>query len=512
MIENLQAGLELVADPTTIFAIVAASLYGLFMGAMPGLTATMAMALMLPFLIFAPTPAALAAVIAMHAMAITSGDFPAVFLRIPGTPASAAYVEDAYALTLKGRGFESIGILVLGSALGGLVGVVALAFGAPLFATLATSFTSFEYFWLATLGLCTAIVISSGSLAKGLISTGLGLALSCVGLDVGLGYPRFTFGTQVLLGGIDLVAVMIGAFGLSQVLRHVAGEAQGDGAGQPNQASLQSMTKGSLRPIIQAFRDHPKEFIRGSVLGTIVGAMPGAGPDIASYVSYAATKNASKDKSEFGTGSIKALVSVSAGNNAALAGAWIPTLTLGIPGDAGTAMLLGLFLIHGVQPGPQLFENNAPLLYSVLIVFAITNLLLLPFGYLGMRLSARVLRTSQAVLLPLIVMTCIAGAFASNNGMFEIGLMAVMGVVGYFLERYGFSVAPLLLGLILGPIIERSFVTSMMKTDWNPAQFLTRPISAGLAIATVLFLVGPRLRLTERWFRRWRNESGKGPE
>jgi TctA family transporter len=494
MMADVIAGLGLVVEPITLMAIILASVYGLFMGAVPGLTATMAMALMLPFLIFVPASTALAAVIAMHAMAITSSDFPAVALRIPGTPASAAYVDDAFALTQKGRGFEAIGILVFGSAIGGIFGSAALIVGAPVLARFATNFTSFEYFWLALLGLSAAIVISRGSMIKGLISTFLGLAISTIGMDASLGFPRFTGGISALLGGIDLVAVMVGMFGLSQVLRGLSTPEGEQQSGIQSDGFAKTMTRGPVAPILRAFRENIREMIRGSAIGSVVGAMPGAGPDVAAYVSYAATKSAAKDQTDFGHGNIPALVSCGTGNNAALAAAWIPTLTLGIPGDAGTAMLLGLFLIHGVQPGPQLLDTQAPLLYSVFIVFILANILLLPLGYIGMRLSARVMGISQSVLLPIIVIICIAGAFATSNDMFGIIVMAMAGVLGYFMERYGFSVAALLLGLILGPIIERTFVSSLIKSGGNLIEFVSRPISAILAVLTLVFLLWPQIR------------------
>jgi len=484
-------------DPAVLIAIVLGASYGLFMGAMPGLTATMAMALMIPFVIFVPTAPALAAIIAMHSTAILAGDFPGALLRIPGTPASAAYVEDSYAITQRGHGYEALGIHTLGACLGGLAGVVALVMAAPLLAEGALHFTTFEYFWLAILGLSAAIAISQGSMLKGLIATCIGLLLATVGLDVTMGYPRFTFGNEGLMSGIHLVPAMIGLFGLSQVMRTVA-----EGPTTVGDVPDVALNDRSFRPIRRAFRMHWRHGVRGAGIGTVVGALPGAGPDIAAYVTYAATKGSSKTPQEFGTGSREALVACSISNNASLASAWVPTLVLGIPGDAGTAMLIGVLLMHGLQPGPQLFTQQASLMYTIFILFFLASLLLLPIGYIAMRIGTRLLAVPKDVLMPLIVLSCTIGAFAVNNSLFDVGVMVGMGLLGFVMERRGMSVAPVLLALILGPIIEQNFMASVMKTNWGLLEFVSRPVSIVLVVLTIVALSAPNLRKLWRSSRR----------
>jgi putative tricarboxylic transport membrane protein len=486
---NLVTALGMLADPTLLVAVLAAAVYGLFIGAIPGLTATLATALLVPFAFFLDPLPAIAAIITMSAMAIFAGDLPSALVRMPGTPASAAYTEDAYRQTQAGNGALVLGVALVGSAIGGIVGAAVLIVAAPVLAEFALRFTSYEYFWVAVLGLTAAVIISRGSQVKGAIALLIGLLLSTVGIDIALGYARFTFGTVDLLQGISFIPAMIGLFGLSEVLRNVLHP-----TGRVDPVRLR--TRGMFRDTARTLWRYRKGVVSGNLIGGGIGALPGAGGDIAAWVSYAATKNASREGDRFGKGDghVEPIVSAGSANNAALASAYVPSLAFGIPGDTITAILVGVLLVKGVQPGPMLFTEQAPLLYAIYLVFIIANLLLLPLGYLAIRGSGLLLRVPAAVLMPVIVAFCVVGSFAINNGQLEIIVMLLLGLLGYAMERGGFPLAPVVLGLVLGPIVEKNFMQSVIKTNWDLSQFLTRPISAVLLVVTVLVLAYPLLR------------------
>jgi putative tricarboxylic transport membrane protein len=496
----------MLADPTLVLVVLASAVYGLFIGAIPGLSATLATALLVPIVFFLEPLPAMAAVITMSAMAIFAGDLPSALVRMPGTPASAAYTEDAYLQTRAGHGARALGVALVGSVIGGIVGALVLIVAAPLLAEFALSFTSYEYFWVAVLGLTASVVISQGSQVKGAISLLIGLLLATVGIDIALGYARFTFGSTDLLQGISFIPAMIGLFGLSEVLRGALRP-----GGPVHVARLR--TQGMFRETIQTLRRYWKGVVSGNAIGSVIGALPGAGGDIAAWVSYAATKNASKERHLFGKGEghVEPIVSAGSANNAALASAYVPTLVFGIPGDTITAILLGVLLVKGVQPGPELFSSDAPLLYGIYLIFILANLLLIPLGYLAIRSSAWLLRVPSSVLMPVIVAFCVVGSFSINNGYLEIVIMLVLGVLGYLLERSGFPLAPVVLGLVLGPIVEKNFMQSVIKTNWDLTQFLTRPISAALLVVTVLVLLYPLLRGLVRGRLRHRRQGVDAP-
>ncbi len=489
MFADLGTAFGMLADGTLLVVVLASAIYGLFIGAIPGLTATLATALLVPFAFFLDPLPAIASIITMSAMAIFAGDIPSALVRMPGTPASAAYTEDAYRLTQSGRGALVLGVGLVGSVIGGILGTVVLMAAAPSLAEFALRFTSYEYFWVAVLGLTAAVIISQGSQVKGAISLLIGVLLSTVGIDVALGYARFTFGSTELLGGISFIPAMIGLFGLSEVLRTVLHPTE-------RVSAVRLRTRGMLRDTGRTLWRYKKGVASGNVIGSAIGALPGAGGDIAAWVSYAATKNASREGHLFGKGKghIEPIVSAGSANNAALASAYVPSLVFGIPGDTITAILLGVLLVKGVQPGPQLFTEQAPLLFAIFLIFILANLLLLPLGYLAIRFSGLLLRVPRSVLMPVIVAFCIVGSFAINNSQLEIIIMLALGILGYLLERYGFPLAPVVLGIVLGPIVEKNFMQSVIKTDWDLTQFLTRPISATLMIVTLLVLAYPLLR------------------
>jgi TctA family transporter len=482
--ESLLQGLVLLATPKVILVIILSAIYGLFVGAMPGLTATMAAALLIPFTFFMDPVPALVSIVTMSAMAIFAGDIPAALVRIPGTPSSAAYTQDSFELTKQGKAEMVLGADVVFSAVGGLMGAVILMTSAPILADFALTFTTFEYFWLAAMGLSATVMVSAGSQIKGALSMFLGLFLSTVGIDITLGLPRFTFGSVELLNGVDFIPAMIGLFGVSEVIRSVM-------EGELAYPIVKVRTVRIFSGMWKLFRQYKVNVLRSGLIGTFIGILPGAGADIAAWVAYAASKRFSKEPEKYGKGSIEAIVDAGTANNACLAGDWVPALVFGIPGDSITAIVIGVLFMKGLRPGPMIFEQQPEIVYAVYLSFILANLLMIPFGYLAIKCSSQMLRVPRNILMPGILMFCIVGSFAINNTVFDVGIMLVMGVIGYFLEANGFPVAPVVLGLVLGPLVEKNFMMSMIKTDWDVTQFFTRVGSTILCMITILIWFFP---------------------
>ena len=479
--DTLFQALQLVLDPQVLLAALLAGAFGMFVGAMPGLTATMATALLVPLTFFMDPIPALAAIVSASGMAIFAGDIPGALLRIPGTPASAAYVEDSHRLTMQGKLNEALGTNLLVSCIGGLVGVGVLIVAAPMLAEFALRFTSYEYFWLATLGLSCAIFVASSDPLKAGISLLIGLALATIGLDPTTGVPRFTFGVQDLLGGIDFIPAMIGLFALAEVMRGVIRIKSGT-AHAPMPRNAGPLFKG----VGGIIRRHPSNIARGSIMGVLIGALPGAGADIAAWMAYAVSKRFSKTPEKYGTGHVEGLVDASAANNAAIGGAWIPALVFGIPGDSITAIVIGVLYMKGMNPGPTVFIENPQLIYAVFLIFIVTTLMMVPLGWAAVKVAKQVLLVPSRVLLPIVMSLCIVGSFAMTNSSFGIVIMLGVGLLGWMLEENGFAVAPIILGLVLGPMFERMFMTSMIKSNGDLLAFFEPPIAAGVGVCVLL--------------------------
>ncbi len=476
--QALTAAFGLVFDPFVLMVIGLSAIFGLFVGAIPGLTATMATALLVPITFFMPPVPALGAIVTATAMAIFAGDIPGAMLRMPGTPASAAYVDESYAMAKKGQLELNLGVNLVFSVAGGLVGVLFLIVAAPLLAEAAINFSSFEYFWLACLGLSCATLIATGHRIKALLSMLLGLGIGCVGIDPVAGHPRYTFGNVDLMSGISFIPTMIGAFAVSELLRTATSS---DNAGQLVQEKVGNLFRG----IGEVTRRYWRNFIRGSLMGTAIGALPGAGADIAAWISYAMAKRFSKEPEKFGTGHVEGVVESTAANNSALGGAWIPALVFGIPGDSITAIVIGVLYMKGMNPGPTVFLQNPQFIYAVFIIFILANLLMLPLGWAAIKGAGVILRAPRRMLLPIILLFCIVGSFAITNSPYGVLVMLIFGLVGWWLEEHGIPVAPLVLGMVLGELLEQSFLTSMIKADGDFMVFFTRPIAGVLGALTL---------------------------
>jgi TctA family transporter len=502
MSATLAQALTAVLDPTLLLVVVAAAAYGTMFGSIPGLSATMAVALVIPLTYFLSPLAALAAVITLEACAISAGDIPSALVRIPGTPASAAYADDLYLLARQGQYEQALGTAVMFSVVGGLFGVAVLMFFAQPFARIATLFTVAEYFWFYVIGLGCAVVVSRGSALKGAFALLLGLIFSTVGLSPVHTQARFTFGRPELYQGINFIPAMIGLFGLSEVLRTVStlGAKEHMVVAAPIEHGRSASffarhVSGSFRDVFGGSLDilwrRPVRILQSSAIGTLIGILPGAGADIAAWVSFGYSKRMSKNPEQYGRGSLEGVADAGAANNAALAGAWIPALVFGIPGDSITAIVLGIMMMKNLTPGPEIFEKQAVLVHSLYFVFILANLVLIPAGWLAIRAGGQLVRVPRHTLIPIIVMFCVIGAYAIGGSYFDVGLMLAMGLIGFVLERAQIPVGPVILGIILGGPLEERFVQAMTASRGSLAVFVSRPIAAFLGLVALVVWVLP---------------------
>ncbi len=476
-------GFRLVIAPDVLIAILASAIYGLVVGSLPGLTATMATALLVPVTFWLSPIAAIATIITASAMAIFSGDIPGALLRIPGTPASAAYTDEAYAMTRKGQAELALGAGLWFSAIGGIVGTLSLMLLAPALAEVALSFSTYEYFWLALLGLMCATLVARSSPIKAIASMLLGLLIACIGMENPSGTPRFTFGIPDLLGGIEPIPALVGVFAVSEVMRAMA-------SAEPPKLAARKF--GSILANQWALtKKYQWPMWRGNFIGIIIGVLPGAGADMAAWVSYAMSKKFSKEPEKFGTGHPEGLVEAGASNNASLASGWVPSLLFGIPGDTITAIAIGVLYMKGLNPGPTLFTERASSMYALYIIFILANLIMIPLGIIMIRLASRVVSAPRSGVMPLILLLCAVGAFATGNNLFSVILVGLFGILGFVMERQGYPVAALVLGIVMGNMVEQSFITSLIKSDGDVWPFFERPVSSVLAGLTIAALLWP---------------------
>jgi TctA family transporter len=481
-------------EPGVLLPWLLAMIFGLFVGATPGLTATMAVALIVPISFYLPSPTAgLAMIIGVSFTAIFAGDITAIYLRIPGTPASAATTLDGHAMARQGKAGHALSVDLVCSALGGLVGVLLLIYSAPQLARFALRFSNFEYFWLGVLGLSLSAAVSGGMVIKGFLAAVIGLLLATVGIDTVTGTPRYTFGHTDLMGGIGFIPVMIGLFGLSEVLRNVQQRASMSAPTVKGEDGLTGIAA------LKSLWRHKFTFARASVVGTFVGALPGAGADIAAWAAYGIEQQTGKDKATFGQGNERGVIAPASAHNAAIGGAWIPALVFGIPGDSVTAIVIGAMLMYNLKPGPLIFQQSAAQVDAIFAIALITQALLLPAGYIAIKTFSWILRLPRNLIMTAVVVFSVVGSFALRNSLFDVYIMVIFGVVGFYLESRKVPVAPLILGLILGPIIEENWRTGLIKTGGDFTPFLTRPIS----LVLWLLLAGSFLvPLASKWLNR----------
>ncbi|NSW78497.1 MAG: tripartite tricarboxylate transporter permease [Chthonomonadetes bacterium] len=461
----------------TLWLMLAGVVAGIVIGALPGLTATMGVALLVPFTFWLPTLPALMVLLGVYVGAMYGGAIPAVLIRTPGTPAAAATSLDGYPMAQAGRAGLAIGISCITGVIGGVFSTLVLMYASPQVARFALKFGPAEYFALAVFGLSVIASLSERSLLKGVLMGVCGLLLATIGMDPITAVPRFTFGLTPLLEGLALVPVLIGVFALGEVLYQTS-------LPEPDRSLFREI--GRVLPSRTEYKRITLPTLLACLTGTFIGALPGVGGDVASFVAYDQAKKVSKRPEEFGNGSVEGLAAAECANNSVTGGAMIPMLTLGIPGDAVTAVILGSLLMHGVRPGPDLFEKQAHLLSAIFVGLLVANLLVLPVGLAGAKLFAQTVRAPRHFLFPTIVVLCVVGSYAINNSLFDVGVMFVFGLVGWALRRWGFPVAPLVLGLILGRMVEENLRRALILSGGSWMVFLQRPLALSLLVLAVL--------------------------
>ncbi|MFD2924894.1 tripartite tricarboxylate transporter permease [Halobacillus naozhouensis] len=468
-----------------IIALFIGVVGGIIVGSLPGLSATMAVALLVPVTFGMDPAAGLMMLAAIYTSAVYGGSISAILIHTPGTPAAAATSLDGYMMTKKGQGGKAIGVSTISSMIGGTISGVALLFLAPPLAKVSLAFSAPEYFLLGVFGLTIIGSLAGKSMAKGLASGALGLLIGTIGVDILTGFPRFTFGSMSLESGISLVPALIGLFSLSQVLMLA------ENKGKEKKESVIGKI-GKVLPSIKEFKSIFVTILRSSGLGVFVGLLPGAGGDVGSWVGYNEAKRFSKDKKKFGTGAIEGVAAPEAANNAVTGGALIPLLTLGIPGSSTTAVMLGGLMIHGLVPGNGMFTTNANITYSVIFGFLLANILMGIVGLLGAKFFIKASGISEKLLMPIIISLCVVGSFSINNNLFDVWVMIAFGLVGYLMRKTGFHPAPVILGMILGPIAENGFRQSILMAEGNLlTYYLTRPICLVLLGLIIISLLSP---------------------
>jgi putative tricarboxylic transport membrane protein len=482
---NIILALEDLLKIPNILGLVFGTGMGILIGAMPGLSVNMGIALLFPLTFAFQGIGGILMLIGIYCGAVYGGSISAILLNTPGTPASAATTIDGYPLAIKkGQPGRALGISTFSSMFGGIFSAITLMLVAPQLAKVALKFSKPEFFALAIFGISIISSLSTGSMLKGVIGGLLGLLIATIGIDAMSGQLRFTFGTIYLMGGISFVPILIGLFAFSQALLSV----------EETYGKKQTKSSVKIEKSFPSFSDLKTIFvtlIRSSLIGTFIGCVPGTGGDISSFISYDQAKKWSKHKEEFGKGSIEGISAPEAGNNSVTGGAFIPMLTLGIPGDGATAILLGALLVQGIQPGPLLFTEQPAIVYSIFLGLLIANLVMGLFGFSLIRLFVKVVNVPNKILIPLIFALTFVGSYAYNNSMIDVFIMVGFGIAGYFLKKMEFSMSAIVIGIILGKLAETNFRGALMMSDGSFLVFLTNPICLILLTIALISLLSP---------------------
>lgn len=465
-------------NPTALAYTFGATLLGIVVGALPGLSATLAISLLTTLTIKLPAGDAILILICAYVGAIYGGSRSAILLNIPGTAANAAACLDGYQLARQGQAGRAMGIATTGSVVGSLFGIVCLAILTPALGEVALTFQSYEFFWLALLGVLMSGAITGMDPLKGWIIGILGLFVAQIGQDGIHAHERFAYGDPNLAGGLSLIPTLVGAFGFAEVLTVMS----------ERMARPKVSTVDSFLPRFSDVIVHWKTILRSGVIGVYVGILPGVGEDMAAWSSYAAAKRASKEPEKFGHGSVEGLIAAETGDNAAVPGGIIPALALAIPGSAPAAVLLAAMIIHGVRPGPMLMIENPQFVYDVVAMTFFATFGILFFGLFLVRPLLAVLLVPRTMIMPVVFMLCVMGSYAIAQRLFDIGTMLVVGVVLYALRRFGYHPAPFVLGLVLGDLLDKSLRRGLVISDGDLSPFFARPISGFLALVVALTL------------------------
>ena len=471
-------------DPQLLLVLLVSTLGGVVIGALPGLNATNGAALLLPFTLSMEAIPAIASLVAIYCSATFAGAITAILINTPGTPASATTCLDGYPLAQRGEAGRALGLAVVSSTIGGVLSVICLMIAAPLLARMAYQFTPPEYFALTLFGMSMLASIGEGSPLKNLISGTFGVFLALVGVDMLTSVERFTFGSHDLYDGIGFVPVMIGIFGISELIVQ---------ASSLDKRKERVSMKAVQLPTRDDYRRVWKSILRSSGIGVFIGILPAEGATVASMIGYNEAKRWSKTPEQFGKGAIEGIAGSEAANNAATGGAMVPTLALGIPGSATAAVILAGLMVHGIRPGPSMFTEQANFAYTIFWSMMLVNLLFLVVGLTGAKIFARITLIPTQVLWPCVFMVSIVGAYALDQSMFDVWIVLISGIIGFFMRRYGFSVVPLAIGLILGEMLEQRLGQSMVMLDEKWWLMFTRPLALLFFCLTIAALFGPVL-------------------
>lgn len=491
MFEMLLAGFAAVLSVKTILLIMVGVIFGLVMGALPGLSTTMAMALAIPLTFGMEKIPAMSMLMGIFIGGVAGGLVSAILINIPGTPACVATTFDGFPMAQKGQAGKAIGVSIISAFIGGLLGIMVLMLLAPPLAQFALKFGPYEYFSIGVFSLSLIITLSEKSMIKGFLSGLLGVAFTTVGTAPIDGFPRFTFGVEEIGAGFDLLPFLIGLFAVSQILK------------------LSTVDPASLKRTVQDFKGEGKSvpfkeylgqkfnLLRSSLIGIGIGILPGIGAGTSNILAYMVARRQSKYPEKFGTGITDGLVASESSGCATTGGALIPLLTVGIPGDTITAMLLGGLILHGLTPGPLLFIKNGDVVYSIFAALLVANFMMLIITWSGIRFFVKALSIPEHYLYPIIFVLCLLGAYGTSSRIFDIWCMLFFGLVTYFLEKRGFPMTPMILGFILGPIIETNLRRGLMHSSGSFMPFLTEPISAvflAIAVISVIFALRQQYR------------------
>jgi putative tricarboxylic transport membrane protein len=479
-------------DPSLLVLTAIGTFAGIYIGAIPGLSVTMAASILISFTFTWDVNDALALIAGVYLGGVYGGSRTAILLNIPGAPSAVATALDGYPLAQRGEAGSAIGLGTVVSVIGGFVGILALAVAAPVISKFALLFAPRDYLLIAIIGILLVGSLAASSLAKGIFAASLGVVIGLVGMDPMTAQGRFTFDQFSLMGGISYVAAMIGFFGVAEVLY------------QLRSFDLPAIKQkiGRVVPEWSLVRRYFPLTLRSSAIGVTIGALPGTGGDIASLMAYDQAKRTVKEPSRpFGEGAYEGLVAPESANNAAVGGAYVPMLTLGIPGDAVTAIIIGALYIHGLKPGPLLMTETPHLFWFVVGNLFLANIFLLIFGLSGIRLFSKLVEMPKGIILPLIVVLAVVGTFAVQNSVTDVYWMLAFGIIGYFLKVYDFPVAPVILGIILGPLMDVSYRRAMISARDDVGRFFTEFFTSPLSLALTMFFLFIILSQTPLWSR-----------
>jgi putative tricarboxylic transport membrane protein len=466
-------------SPGVIFTVLWATFIGIVIGALPGLTATMGVALMTTLTFSMPHTHAILVLVCVYVGAIYGGSRSAILLNIPGTPASACSTLDGYPLARQGLAGRAMGISTSGSWLGTLFGTLCVATFTPLLSEAALKFQSFEFFWISVFGIVIAGTLAGGDPLKGYLAGFLGLWIATIGQEPYYNYQRFAFGSTDLAGGIGLLPALVGAFGVAEVLQAMRGPA----------VKAVSSRIDSVIPRIADVLQHWRTILRSGAIGTFIGVLPGLGEDTAAWTSYAAARRASREQEKYGRGSIEGLMSAETGESACVPGAIIPVLTLAVPGSAPAAVLMAAMLIHDLNPGPNLMLQTPEFFYQIVAMLVIADMSKLLFGLTLVRPLLWILLVPRERLMPVVFVLCVVGAYSITSRVFDIYVMLFFGFLGFILRELKFPMAPMILGLVLGDLLEKNLTRGLVLSGGSVVPFFTRPVCVVLAAITVLSIL-----------------------